>query len=120
MIVTNLKGTGISITPAINDYLEKRLSGLEKWLEGSEYILDVELGKTTQHHKSGDVFKAEANLKLEGKQMYAVVEKEDLYAAIDELKDEIGRQIISGKEKKKTLFRRGAHKIKNLLKGIRG
>ena len=120
MIVTNLKGTGISITPAINDYLEKRLSGLEKWLEGSEYILDVELGKTTQHHKSGDVFKAEANLKLEGKQMYAVVEKEDLYAAIDELKDEIGRQIISGKEKKKTLFRRGANKIKNLLKGIRG
>lgn len=117
----NIKGTGIELTPAISEYIEKRFQTFERFAPGgdtSSMHLEVEVGKTTHHHKSGDFFKAEVNLKIAGKNFYAVTEKDDLYAAIDEVKDEIVYQITSDKDKTITLYRRGALKVKNLMKGM--
>ncbi len=116
----NIKATNIEITPAIRDYLEKRFSAFDKFVYdksgGARY--DVEVGKLSMHHKSGDVFRAEVNLHVSGQSLYAFSERDDLYSAIDEVKDEIIRQIKSRKEKSTTLYRRGATKIKNILKGL--
>ena len=82
-------------------------------------MCEVELGKTSAHHKSGDVFKAEINITTAGSnQFYAVAEESDLYAAIDVVRDEIERTIVSRKEKRETLFRRGAAKFKNIIKRL--
>ena len=81
-------------------------------------MLDVEVGRTTQHHKSGDIFRAEINLKLKGDSLRAVREAEDLYAAIDQVKDEIVDLLTTHADKRRTLLRRGAAKIKNILKGL--
>ncbi len=117
----NVKATNIEITPAIGEYIEKRFAIFERFAPGGNSTsmhAEIEVGKTTKHHKSGDYFKAEVNLKMAGKSFYAVSEKDDLYAAIDEVKDEIVHQITSEKDKSKTLTRRGAAKIKNILKGL--
>lgn len=116
----NTKATGIEITPAIEDYLEKRLSAFDKFSHSDKDSAryDVEVGKTTNHHRSGDVFRAEINLHMDGQNFFAVSEKDDLYAAIDEVKDQIVQQITSHKDKSTTLYRRGAARIKNILKGL--
>ena len=117
----NIKATNITITPAISEYIEKRFSAFDKFVpQGNleNVLCEVEVGKTTRHHKSGDFFKAEVNLHLSGNNFYAISEKDDLYAAIDDVKDEIVHQITSHKDKSQTLYRRGALKVKNLLKGI--
>jgi len=47
-----------------------------------------------------------------------VAEESDLYAAIDVARDNAEEVIVSKKKKNNTLFRRGASKIKSLLKRI--
>lgn len=115
----NTKATNISITPSIADYIQKKVEAFEKFLSGApEILVNVEVGKTTKHHKSGDVFRAEIRLTANGDECYAAAEKDDLYAAIDEVKDEIVRELTSNKKKSLKLFKRGGQQVKNLLKRI--
>lgn len=114
-----IKATEITLTPAIKDYAEKKILSLQKYFQNEEDVLAfVEIGKTTQHHKSGEVFKAEVSIRAKGTDHYSVSEKSDLYAAIDDVKDEIARSIVSSKKKKETLFRKGGAKIKELIKRL--
>ncbi len=115
----NLKATNISITPAISEYIEKRTQSLEKFFRGVDGILlNIEVGKTTRHHKSGDIFRAEIHINANGEEYYASAETEDLYASIDKVKDEIVHELTSKRKKALRLFRKGSTKIKNMLKGI--
>lgn len=119
MIKINVKATNISLTPAISDYIKKRIDALEKFYKKEEEIIaNVEVGKTTRHHKSGDVFRAEIHIRSRGNEYYATSEREDLYAAIDEVKDEIVRELTSTRKRALRLLRRGGAQIKNLLKSI--
>jgi len=115
---TNIKATGITLTPSISDYIEKKINMLEKFFSGEEVLVNVEVGRTTKHHKSGDIFRAEIHLTAGGEEYYSVAETEDLYAAIDEVKDEIVHKLTSSRRKTYHLLRRGGAQIKNLLKGI--
>ncbi|MFH0804251.1 MAG: ribosome-associated translation inhibitor RaiA [Candidatus Zambryskibacteria bacterium] len=115
---TNIKATGITLTASITDYIEKKINMLEKFFRGEEVLVNVEVGRTTRHHKSGDIFRAEIRITSGGEEYYSVVETEDLYAAIDEVKDEIVHELTSKRKKAFHLFRRGGAQIKNLLKGI--
>ncbi len=114
----NIKATNIELTEAINDYVNKRLMGLEKFIKEKEIIAYVEVGKTTKHHKSGDIFRAEFNIEISGVKFYTVSEKEDLYKAIDDAKEEMVYQIKNNKKRKQTLFKRGSMSVKKMLKGI--
>lgn len=118
MNTINIKATNMELTGAINDYVNKRLSGIEKFIKDGTMIAFVEVGKTTNHHKRGDFFRAEFNIEISGTKFYAFSEKDDLYAAIDDAKEEVVRQITSSKDRKKTLFKRGATSVKKMLKGI--
>lgn len=114
----NLKGTGIEITTEISDYLNKRLMSIEKFVpkEGGAFIADVELGKTSNHHHAGDIFRAEVNLFFGGKTFRAVSEQSDIHSAIDDVKDEITRELGSYKEKRISLLRRGGQKLKGMIR----
>jgi ribosomal subunit interface protein len=114
----NIKTTNIELTGAINDYVNKRLSSLEKFLKEGVMTGYVEIGKTTNHHKQGEVFKAEFDIIIDGQKFFAMSEKDDLYAAIDDAKEEIVRRITSTKDRKLTLYRRGAKSVKKMLKGL--
>lgn len=109
----------MELTSAISEYVNKRLAGIEKFVrEGESADAYIEVGKTTNHHKQGDVFRAEFNIEIAGNKFYTFSEKEDLYEAIDDAKGEVVRQITSNKDRKQTLFKRGAISVKKMLKGI--
>ena len=93
---TNIKGTNITLTDAIKDYLNKRLSTLEKLLDPKDesVMMHVEVGKTTMHHLAGDFFRTELNLHMARKDLRAVSEMADLYSSIDEAKDEMMNELI--------------------------
>ncbi len=115
-----IRTTNFDITPAIDEYVIKKISSLEKFMRsGAEALCEVELGRTTNHHKSGDIFRAEVNIVEPGNvQIFAFAEEADLYAAIDVVRDTLEREIVSKKNKRHTLFRRGSAKVKQLLKRI--
>ena len=115
----NIKATGIELTPAIASYAEKKIASFEKYFDHSpDAVAQVEVGKITKHHKSGDVFRAEVHVIGQGLDLYAVSEQADLYAAIDAVKDELARKLIHTKGRKEALGRRSARVVKNVLKGL--
>ncbi len=119
MINTNIKATNMELTGAITDYVNKRLVGIEKFVKDEDKVLVyIEVGKTTNHHRQGDIFRAEFNVDISGNKFYTFSEKEDLYYAIDDAKEEIIRQITNNKDRKQTLFKRGAISVKKMLRGM--
>ena len=119
----NIKAKNIEITEAIQDYVEKRVTNLEKILSqiessGGEILVNFEVGKSTNHHKSGDVFHSDCLININGKKFYASSDKEDLYQTIDDIKENLFRDISKNKDKQNKLLYRGALKVKNMIKGI--
>jgi ribosomal subunit interface protein len=117
----NIKTTNITLKPDTEGYLSKKLLSLKKLidLEGDNVFAQVELGKTTNHHKSGTIFLAEINLRVGKKRFRAVSKQDDLHAAIDDMKDELVREIKTKHEKQRTNVRKGEAKIKEMVKGTR-
>ncbi len=114
-----IKTTNMELTGAIRAYVEGKIQNVEKFIiahKQEEVFTEIEIGKTTNHHNSGEVFRAEAMIRVRGKQFRAVSEKDDLYAAIDSVRDELVREINSNKGRERALIRRGAWMVKNLLR----
>ncbi|MBI2065804.1 MAG: ribosome-associated translation inhibitor RaiA [Candidatus Zambryskibacteria bacterium] len=118
----NIKATGIELTPAILDYVNKKVSSIDKYLDKNitDVVAQVEVGRSTRHHKTGNIFRAEVHITGGNINLYAVSEEEDLYAAIDLVKDEIIHNAVQSKDKRKTLARKGAEMMKNVMKGLAG
>lgn len=119
----NLQGKNIELTEAIKDYVLKRVTNLEKLLSkieksGGEVSVTFEVGKTTRHHKGGSIFHAYCLIKTKGEEFYGSADKEDLYTAIDTVKENLLREISKMKDRKQTLFRRGAMSVKKMMKGL--
>ncbi len=114
----NVKATGIELTPAISAYIEKRLHGVEKYINNPGAHMQVEVGRSSAHHKQGEVYRAEVRIAGAGEDFYAVSESEDLYAAIDLVKDEVVQEIRKVKGKKRELMRRGQRAFKDMVKGF--
>ena len=114
------KATNIEIQGTVADYLEKRLiQGLGKMIDPKDnsVLLEVELGRTTNHHKAGDIFRAEVNLNIGGERHRVVSEKSDLNSAIDEVRDLLLKNLERNKDKKITAIKKGGQEIKKIIKG---
>ena len=120
----NLQGKNIELTSAIKNHVLKRVTNLEKLLSGIEKKGDevqvyFEVGKNTNHHNKGqDVFHAYAKIDVRGEEFYSSADEEDVYIAIDAVKENLYREISKSKDRKQTLFKRGAASVKKMLKGI--
>jgi putative sigma-54 modulation protein len=115
----NIKATEITLSAPISDYVNRRLRKISELLDKDPGTrCNIELAKTTGHHQKGPIFKAEIHIVGAGKDVYAVSEKEDLYAAIDAVRDDILRELKAEKEKRISFIRRGGAKIKAMVKGL--
>lgn len=115
----NIKATNITLTDSISEYTTKKVNMLDKFFgEDEEVMANVEVGKSTRHHKSGDIFRAEIHIITHGRDYYAAAETADLYASIDKVKDNLADELSSNKKKTTRLFRKGALQMKMFLKGI--
>lgn len=100
MRITEFQGTEIELSDAIKQYVQDKLEPVVKLSEGFEPAdLAVEVGKTTNHHRKGYVFRCEFNLKIPGTLLRAEAKMQDLYAAIDVAADDLRRQLKKYKGK---------------------
>jgi len=116
----NLKSKNLEITPEINSRIKEKVSHIEKFLNlhGSETaIIDVEVKKKHgQKNKQGKIFYAEINLEFKGKLFRTSSKQEDIITAIDDATEEMIRRVRKNKERKIDLIRRGAKRIKKMLR----
>jgi len=119
----NLQGKNIELTEPIKDYVLKRVTNLEKLLlgierKGGKVMANFEVGKSTNHHRGGFVFHTDCLIKIDGKEFYGSADEEDLYKAIDALKDSLYNELNKNKDRSQTLLYRGARSIKKMMKGL--
>lgn len=89
----NISGQHVDVTPALRDYVQGKLSRLERHFEQMidiHVVLQVE--KLTH--------KAEATVHVARKSLHADAIADDMYAAIDALVDKLDRQVKKLKGKR--------------------
>jgi len=114
-----IKATSITLTPAISAYADKCFNKVSSIIGSDPSVMcDLDIGRTSGHHNKGDVFKADIHVVGAGKNLYASAEREDLYAAMDAVRDEILHSLKSDKAKKISRIRRGGARVKEMAKGL--
>ncbi len=108
-MILNLRAVGLKLTPAIHSYVEKKFQLLDKYAAKIK-LIDVDLGLATHHHQKGEIYICSAKVELLREEQVITVEKreEDLYKAIDKVKDHLREVLIEKKERKRDGWRQGS------------
>ena len=107
-----IKSTNINLTQNLKNYIEEKIGGCEKFLNVKFPVETyVEIEKTTFHHRKGNIFQAEINLVLKGKILRQKAKREDIYLAINEVKDKLQRSLKKYKKRQSAEYQKGARKI---------
>lgn len=100
----NISARNFELTDAIQQYIHTKISTLNRY--AVELIdVDVEVSKN-MHHRKGPVFHVRWNVQVPHDYFRAEAEMEDLYAAIDTVRDEMDRELLRRKTRWETKRRR--------------
>ena len=114
----NIKGTNFLIISDVADYLNEKLKSVVKLIDQNDEtaMFDIELGRTTRHHQTGNIFRAEINLRRKGGDSRSVSEASDIFSAIDLVKDQILDELRGAKGKRLRFIRKSGRKVKEWLR----
>lgn len=89
----SISGHHVSVTPALREYATGKLERITRHFD---HVIDVQMLFSVDKL----IQKAEINVHVRGKDLFAEATDEDLYAAIDSLVDKLDRQVIKYKSKR--------------------
>ncbi len=97
------------------EYLEKRTKNLEKISQryGERSLLTITIGKITSNQETGEIFFAEANFAIPGKDIICKVQGSNIEETIDRLCNKLKNLMVKNKELRKGRFRRLARTLKD-------
>ncbi len=101
----NVKSTKLELTEAIRNYFQEKMDMLEKYFGSIKVInCDVEIEKLAGRQRKGKIFRAEVNLQVPGEILRVEKTADNMYKAIDKVKDHL--ELIIKKYKEKLIDRR--------------
>ena len=108
----NIKAKNIDLTEELKKYINEKVEMLEKYI-GNAHVLncDVEVEKIAGGQNSGEIYRAEINLEMQGELLRIEKTEKDINKAIDKAKDHMIRSIKKYKEKKISKKRKEENKI---------
>lgn len=114
--ITHIKASGIQLTDELDRLVAQKFAALEKFIAGeTDVTCDVELEKTTAS-QSGNIFRAEANLYVRGKLYRAEATTDQIEKSIDEVQNELLKEMRRSQSKAKTLVKKGGAAIKRMVR----
>jgi ribosomal subunit interface protein len=117
--VINIKITNFEITQEVRDYIDEKLDSIAKLAvienEDTEIKCDIEL-EMTREQQSGEIWRAEMNLSVGGEKFRAESRGQTIFAALDELKDEMSKLLRRNKKKRFDMVRRSGAKMKEWMR----
>lgn len=117
MNITTKTGT-YEATPGILELATARFGSVERLLGKAKdtALLEIELGLSSESHKSGQIYRAEANLDVDGKLYRATAESDSMERAIDKAAGELNREVKSASGRTKRLIRSTGARVKSWLR----
>lgn len=111
----NIKGTGLAVSDEIRSYIEKRLPTIEKYTSDADARVDVELEYLKDEAK---MYRAELMFHTaRSAPMRSEARGATLHESIDIAIGDLSRELSQHKKKRRDIFRRGAAKVKAVLRG---
>lgn len=103
---TTIKATNLDLTPELRKAVEEKIGSLDRIIPGVKTPLEasVEVARETKHHQKGEIYYAEANIKILGNIIRAEGREENVFKALGTVKDEL--QVLLNKYKKKQIAQR--------------
>jgi len=79
-----IKTKNLKLTGVLKEYVNKKINSLERFLEEENFLVkaQIEIEKTTLHHKKGPFFRTECQIQLPGKDVRVESVSENLYLSI--------------------------------------
>jgi ribosomal subunit interface protein len=115
-----IKATDYELTPEVSAYLDERLAALQKFMGSAADAArcEVELGRDAGRPRHGaNIFFAELRVMNPGAEaVYARNNAESVNTAIDDVKEEIERQLRSERKLHIRLLRKTGSAIKNWMR----
>lgn len=107
----NIRGKNLSVTPAIKEYIEKKLSKLDKYFQDGDNTTSNVVIKTRGNKDVIEVtiLKGKATIRAE-------VMDDDLYTAIDLITEKLEKQIRRNKERYNSLKQKQAKEYNNIFR----
>ena len=117
MLKLNIKGTNLKLEPLIYSHIKDKIGGLDKFIEKPDPTVQawVEIGISTKHHQSGDIYRAEVQIRLPKRGVRAEAYAKDIFTAIDAVRDELQEELKKYKEKQEAIYKRGARMLKRIF-----
>lgn len=92
-----ISGHHLEVTPALRGYVETKLERISRHFD---QVVDIKVLLSVDNLKEKDLRqRAECNIHVKGKDLFAESAHADLYAAVDELADKLDRQVLRHKGK---------------------
>jgi putative sigma-54 modulation protein len=92
-----ISGHHLDVTPALRGYVTSKLERISRHFD---QVVDIKVLLTVDNLKEKDMRqRAECNIHVKGKDLFAECAHADLYAAVDELTDKLDRQVLRYKDK---------------------
>ncbi|MEM9336849.1 MAG: ribosome-associated translation inhibitor RaiA [Patescibacteria group bacterium] len=114
--IINFKATNTELDMALQDLVTQKFTSLEKFLGNETDVkCDVEFEKVSAQ-QSGAVHRVEANLWLAGTLHRADATEHSFEEAVDEVRNELDKELRRSNDKKSSLLKRGGRKIKEMLR----
>ena len=112
----NIKATNCDLTPEMRGVIEERISVVEKFMHGNEqFSASVEVELTT-NQETEKQYRGEATVEIDGTVYRAEANGASVEEAFDEVRSELKKELRRAKGKKESLFRRGARKMKEMMR----
>ena len=93
-----ISGHHLEVTPALRGYVTTKLDRIARHFD---QVVDIKVLLTVDNMKEKELRqRAECNIRVKGRDLFAECSHADLYAAVDELADKLDRQV--GRHKDKT------------------
>lgn len=116
MVTPNIsfKHTDTDVDYNLQQILINKLEPLQKYYE-EPTIIEVEFRKEAPKN-SGEVYVVEINCTVKGNLYRAVATEESFEKGIDKARNELDKEMRRAKKKRGSLFRKGARRIKEMMK----
>jgi putative sigma-54 modulation protein len=95
-----VKAQDFELTDAMKTYAEEKFGMLEKY---DDQIIEIrcDLKSESHKHQNGSVYVCTGHLFVPGKDFFIEKTEEDLYKAIDKVKDHLQESLVEWKQKKR-------------------
>ncbi len=113
------KATDMALSASVEEYIAKKMAALDKVVAHFDGAVtaEVEAGRTTRHHRTGDVFRVEIMVHAKKKDLRTEATGKTVLEAMDKAQEGMRTELERFKEKSVDSVKTGGRAIKKLLKG---